>query len=402
MSNQWVEHVRKYAKANNITYMCAITEASKTYKKPKNDKLKSTPKNESKASPKEQPKVNKISKYRISVVNKKEDKSSFDFNFSRDFEYKIVKTDLGYDFIFNNLKDYDTAKDITMYNMDYKNPRLYTWIYHNDKTTPPKASPKPEASPKAPPKAQPKITPKEQDDIKYIRLIEDFLEKYDNSSLKKQIAGNTFDDRKQKALEIIEEVDKDAIEINDLKNKMLGDDLIDIMDLIQNNNALFSKFLKRQPQSVGNYIKKLVKGNPKPQPKPKAQPTKKDNVIEDIVNEWDTPQIFIMLFQTNIGNDMRITIEKLVRNKKFVFPPDLFFSNDAKMLLEELVKKYSIHEIDEVIIDYITYIDEDAKFPPNKDYYPLYQKRLRNPTLNRILKSSSFLGKKQTEELGLK
>jgi hypothetical protein len=37
--------------------MCAITEASKTYKK--DDKLKSTPKNESKASPKEQPKVNK-------------------------------------------------------------------------------------------------------------------------------------------------------------------------------------------------------------------------------------------------------------------------------------------------------------------------------------------------------
>ena len=34
MSNPWVEHVRKYAKDNNITYMCAITEASKTYKKP--------------------------------------------------------------------------------------------------------------------------------------------------------------------------------------------------------------------------------------------------------------------------------------------------------------------------------------------------------------------------------
>ena len=71
------------------------------------------------------------------------------------------------------------------------------------------------------------------------------------------------------------------------------------------------------------------------------------------------------IIQTNIGNDMRITIEKLVRDKKFVFPPHLFFSNDAKMLLEELVKKCSIQEIDEVIIDYITYIDEDAKFPPN-------------------------------------
>jgi hypothetical protein len=72
------------------------------------------------------------------------------------------------------------------------------------------------------------------------------------------------------------------------------------------------------------------------------------------------------------------------------------------MLLEELVKKYSIQGIDEVIIDYITYIDEDAKFPPDKDYFFLYQKRLKNPTLNRILKSDSLLGKKQTEELGLK
>ena len=57
MSNQWVEHVRKYAKANDITYMCAITEASKTYKK--DDKLKSTPKSAPKALPKEQPNVNK-------------------------------------------------------------------------------------------------------------------------------------------------------------------------------------------------------------------------------------------------------------------------------------------------------------------------------------------------------
>jgi len=37
MSNPWVEHVKKYAKDNNITYMCAITEASKTYKKPQSN-----------------------------------------------------------------------------------------------------------------------------------------------------------------------------------------------------------------------------------------------------------------------------------------------------------------------------------------------------------------------------
>ena len=39
MTNPWVEHVRQFAKANNMTYMCAITEASKTYTK--DDKLKS-------------------------------------------------------------------------------------------------------------------------------------------------------------------------------------------------------------------------------------------------------------------------------------------------------------------------------------------------------------------------
>lgn len=33
MTNPWVEHVRKYAKENNITYMCAITEAKASYQK---------------------------------------------------------------------------------------------------------------------------------------------------------------------------------------------------------------------------------------------------------------------------------------------------------------------------------------------------------------------------------
>ncbi len=98
---------------------------------------------------------------------------------------------------------------------------------------------------------------------------------------------------------------------------------------------------------------------------------------------------------------MRNVIEKLVRNKKVVLPPDLFFSNDAKMLLEELIKKYSIQEIDEVIIDYINYIDEDAKLPTHKDYFPQYQKRIKTPTLNRISKSSTVLGRKQTQELGM-
>lgn len=32
--NPWVEHVKKYAKENNLSYMCAVQEARKSYEKP--------------------------------------------------------------------------------------------------------------------------------------------------------------------------------------------------------------------------------------------------------------------------------------------------------------------------------------------------------------------------------
>lgn len=51
-----------------------------------------------------------------------------DFNFSRDFKYKTLidwkKNE--YIFTFKNKRDYETAKDITLYNMIYK---TYKWIY---------------------------------------------------------------------------------------------------------------------------------------------------------------------------------------------------------------------------------------------------------------------------------
>ena len=146
-----------------------------------------------------------------------------------------------------------------------------------------------------------------------------------------------------------------------------------------------------------------LKASPKAELKasPKAEPKEKDD-FEDIANDWNTHLINYVLFQSKTGNDMGNVIEKLVRDKKTVVPPDLFFSNDAKMLLEELLYIYSIQQIDEVIIDYIKYIDEDAKLPTHKDYLPHYQKRIKTPTLYRIRKSSTFLGKNQAKELGLK
>jgi hypothetical protein len=68
------------------------------------------------------------------------------FNFSRDFKYKTIKTDEGYDFIFNNQRDLSTAIDLTMYVSDYKNSRLYKWSYNKvikSKQEEPKPEPKP-------------------------------------------------------------------------------------------------------------------------------------------------------------------------------------------------------------------------------------------------------------------
>ena len=40
VNNPWVEHVKKYAKENNMTYACAIPEAKKTYTKVDKDAMK--------------------------------------------------------------------------------------------------------------------------------------------------------------------------------------------------------------------------------------------------------------------------------------------------------------------------------------------------------------------------
>ena len=39
MPNPWVEHVKKYAKKNNIAYGCAISEAGPSYRAKKEKKI---------------------------------------------------------------------------------------------------------------------------------------------------------------------------------------------------------------------------------------------------------------------------------------------------------------------------------------------------------------------------
>ena len=117
--------------------------------------------------------------------------------------------------------------------------------------------------------------------------------------------------------------------------------------------------------------------------------------IKNIVNEWDAPTILYLLDQSEIGRKMSQPIEKLAKKDMYIYPPDLFYFADAKKLLEELIKKYTIVEINEVILEYINYVTDGVKQLPMKDYYPLYQKRLSNITVRNINNGKSALQKTQ-------
>jgi len=124
--------------------------------------------------------------------------------------------------------------------------------------------------------------------------------------------------------------------------------------------------------------------------------------IKNIVNEWDAPTILYLLDQSEIGRKMSQPIEKLAKKDMYIYPPDLFYFADAKKLLEELIKKYTIVEINEVILEYINYVTDGVKQLPMKDYYPLYQKRLSNITVRNINNGKSALQKTQRKELELR
>ena len=93
---------------------------------------------------------------------------------------------------------------------------------------------------------------------------------------------------------------------------------------------------------------------PKKAPKKAAAP-KASNIlpVEAIVSEWDTPQIPIVLAQSEHRNIL-YKIETLADKGSYVVPADLFSLH--KKLLGELYKKYSIKQIDDVMVEIIEHI----------------------------------------------
>lgn len=49
--------------------------------------------------------------------------------FSRYFKYETIKTETGYEFKFENKQDYESAKDLTSYRWDFKDPEKFKWVF---------------------------------------------------------------------------------------------------------------------------------------------------------------------------------------------------------------------------------------------------------------------------------
>lgn len=75
-----------------------------------------------------------IHKYTIMCFSKEKRTTKFDFNFSRNFPFTqqekgSTPKSFVYECIFENRSDFETAQDITLFNMDYKDKNRFKWFY---------------------------------------------------------------------------------------------------------------------------------------------------------------------------------------------------------------------------------------------------------------------------------
>ena len=93
---------------------------------------------------------------------------------------------------------------------------------------------------------------------KLTKMIEDFSTKYELKSLKSQVTGGSFNERKSKALIVAGNFDDDDEKIGLLLEEIKSDD-IDILNLFKDNKEVFIKYQKLKKNFHIN-LKRLVKG----------------------------------------------------------------------------------------------------------------------------------------------
>ena len=67
----------------------------------------------------------------------------------------------------------------------------------------------------------------------YIKLMNEYVDKCKLIELTRSIIGNTFKEKKDKAVIIFKQLEKDLLELDEVKNMVISDDNINLVDFIK-------------------------------------------------------------------------------------------------------------------------------------------------------------------------
>ena len=151
------------------------------------------------------------------------------------------------------------------------------------------------------------------------------------------------------------------------------------------------KNVKKEPNTM---YKKPI-GPVKPKPEPKIE-----NDIDDLVNEIDSYNFLVLMYQKSIKNKkidaMIKKIEYLVKKNYTVVPSDLF--SFYPEFLNALIDKYgasvkTLNMINDNMIDFIKYINDEALIPNEFEVNEMkyFTKYMNSRNKNKF----SFLDKKK-------
>ena len=157
---------------------------------------------------------------------------------------------------------------------------------------------------------------------------------------------------------------------------------------------------KETPKPKPEPKKEAPKPEPKKEtPKPKPEP-KIENDIDDLVNEIDSYNFLVLMYQKSIKNKkidaMIKKIEYLVKKNYTVVPSDLF--SFYPEFLNALIDKYgasvkTLNMINDNMIDFIKYINDEALIPNEFEVNEMkyFTKYMNSRNKNKF----SFLDKKK-------
>ena len=94
--------------------------------------------------------------------------------------------------------------------------------------------------------------------------MSEYVDEYKLIELKKNIIGNTFKEKKDKAVIILKQLEKDLKELDNSKNMVISDDNINLVDFIKNvDKTLLSKYTKMNTKTILKNMNSILKNKTK-------------------------------------------------------------------------------------------------------------------------------------------